>query len=287
MQQQFHRDHNNIGFSTKNESRRSGALSRGLLMPSETTAIHTKSGYENGGTFNDDVPGTNHQPALQSARINSFQEIDSPQLKLKRPGFEAACSGDNRQSASLITDKDVKVFFKSLKKSTTKTSVAQVLSTFGELKYIRLPYSKLKKKNLGYGYVIFQDSEVTEHVLNNIQTVSIDNKLIELRRFEDNNNPSNQELKKIEKYVEEYVKQSEAAKPSKNSFGKNFPKLRENTEAEGVQAQPKTAYYTRWNLHSIKPTHTYFHNVRKERSPPKDNSNLLFRIVHSNRVGIY
>ena len=79
--------------------------------------------------------------------------------------------------------KPIKVFFKSLRKFTTKESVVAALSSFGPLSYVRLPFSKSKNRNIGYGYVVYQDQAIAERVVSEVKRVEIDGKLIELTKY--------------------------------------------------------------------------------------------------------
>lgn len=57
-----------------------------------------------------------------------------------------------------------KVFFKGLKKKTTPQTVESVLSSFGELSDLKMPFSQSSKKNMGFGHATFVDPAVAARI---------------------------------------------------------------------------------------------------------------------------
>lgn len=70
------------------------------------------------------------------------------------------------------------VFIKKIRKSTSAETLFAAMSRFGEILYINFPFSKSKKKNYGYGYVIFTDMKVRDFLLNSIKKLEIDERVV-------------------------------------------------------------------------------------------------------------
>ena len=70
------------------------------------------------------------------------------------------------------------VFIKKIRKSTSAETLFTSMSSFGEILYINFPFSKSKKKNYGYGYVIFRDMEVRDFLLTSIKKLEIDERVV-------------------------------------------------------------------------------------------------------------
>lgn len=169
-----------------------------------------------------------------------------------------------------------KIFFKSIRKTTTKDTVESVLSMFGELCYLRFPYSKAKKRNLGYGIAMFKDPGVTRHLLVSVKHVVIDGRQIEFQVYQENERKSNIEVKASHKAIKAYIRQSSLERFEINSIGK------EPTVLKAGGSNQDTAFNIRWNLHSIKPNHSFYYNLAAspERNVrEKGVGNLLFRVL--------
>ncbi len=93
--------------------------------------------------------------AKQAAAIPALRKVDP---KLKREGAT--------------------VFIKKIRKSTSAETLFAAMSRFGEILYINFPFNKSKKKNYGYGYVIFRDMKVRDFLLNSIKKLEIDERVV-------------------------------------------------------------------------------------------------------------
>ena len=71
-------------------------------------------------------------------------------------------------------NKRKRLFFKGLNKYTTRNMVHSVLSTYGDIEYLRLPFSKHKNINMGHGFVIFNDYRVVLRLILDVRTINID-----------------------------------------------------------------------------------------------------------------
>lgn len=58
------------------------------------------------------------------------------------------------------------------------------LSSLGDVKYLRVPYSQRKRKNLGYGFVVFQQEAVADKLASNKIVIMIDDKIISFEKFD-------------------------------------------------------------------------------------------------------
>lgn len=80
-------------------------------------------------------------------------------------------------------EQEVKLFFKPLNKRTSREVVQHALSKLGPISYLRVPFSKKKNKNLGYGFVVFENLEVSQQILEFDLRVQIDDKLVGFEKF--------------------------------------------------------------------------------------------------------
>ena len=153
-------------------------------------------------------------------------------------------------------DKNVKVFFKSLKKSSTLESVVHALSEFGQLKYVRLPFSKTKKRNMGYGYAIYEDGNDAIDLLRTNKNVLVDGKPVTISSFSFAKNTSSP--------------RNEVA------FCFDQSALSEDSELGGNNS--KTTESIKPGLHAIKPTCSEFYLLRGCFSKLANSQNLRFSI---------
>ena len=83
---------------------------------------------------------------------------------------------DKDESRISSTD-GLKVFFKGLRKRTTPQHLLQVLSLFGEVVDLKVPFSTSKQKNMGYGSAVFADPR-SVFELKMKATLEVDQKLV-------------------------------------------------------------------------------------------------------------
>lgn len=116
-----------------------------------------------------------HSPAISS--LLRGREVPTTQgtmeRHLPRPPF---------QNTSEL-EQEVKLFFKPLNKRTSREVVQHALSKLGPISYLRVPFSKKKNKNLGYGFVVFENLEVSQQILEFDLRVQIDDKLVGFEKF--------------------------------------------------------------------------------------------------------
>ena len=78
----------------------------------------------------------------------------------------------------------IKIFFKNIPREMNTKDVSSFFSKYGKLKYIRVPYSMKKKRNMGYGNLVFEDRSLAKMLLSQEKYLKIENKLIELSELE-------------------------------------------------------------------------------------------------------
>lgn len=81
-------------------------------------------------------------------------------------------------------DLNCKIFFKFFNKTSNKEALEKILSDYGEVVHLRVPYSRRKKRNLGYGYAIFATPDSVEKVLSVKDGIIIDGKTVCFHRFD-------------------------------------------------------------------------------------------------------
>jgi len=81
-------------------------------------------------------------------------------------------------------DNQRKLFFKPLNKKTKQEDALQAISRLGSVAYLRIPFSKLKNKNLGYGFVIFHSDQLANTLVNARIPVLIQGNAVTFHRFD-------------------------------------------------------------------------------------------------------
>ncbi len=79
---------------------------------------------------------------------------------------------------------EFKLFFKFLNKRTDLETLNEVFSSYGEVVHLRIPFSQKKKKNLGYGYVIFSQASSIDQIMNLATPVIVDGKPLVFYTFD-------------------------------------------------------------------------------------------------------
>ena len=84
---------------------------------------------------------------------------------------KVGASEPERQDASLLSNTSPttsyqKVFIRQVPKRVDSQVLRAVLEKFGQIAYLRVPFSLKRKKNMGYGFVIFADQKTADLFLN-------------------------------------------------------------------------------------------------------------------------
>lgn len=129
------------------------------------------------------APGISHnlsqrQGSVATREFSRYQVVQSAPSENARKSANAEAFQQEKTS-----DNEVKLFFKPLNKRTTKDGVQSVLSQFGSISYLRVPFSKKKNKNLGYGFVVFENPHVANSVLYSAKKIIIDDKTLQFEKF--------------------------------------------------------------------------------------------------------
>lgn len=83
----------------------------------------------------------------------------------------------------------LKIFIKGLKKKTSPDEVFAAFSCHGTILRLKVPYSKSKEKNMGYGFVEFLDREDAIRLLKNVSSILVDGKDIDISIYTKNGKP--------------------------------------------------------------------------------------------------
>lgn len=79
---------------------------------------------------------------------------------------------------------EFKLFFKFLNKRTDLDTLNEVFASYGEVIHLRIPFSQKKKKNLGYGYVIFSNAASIKAIMSSPTPVIVDGKPLVFYTFD-------------------------------------------------------------------------------------------------------
>lgn len=145
--------------------------------------------------------------------------------------------------------KKIKLFFRGLYKRTNKETAAKVFSQHGCIEYLRLPFCKTKNKNMGYGFVVFQDPAVASQVLSNLKSVIIDGKTIQLHSYSLAKLPS--------------VPSTSTSEPQANEYREIYcERQRTKDSCLSREASPSNSAATQrdqsTSFHSVKPTRSKY-----------------------------
>ena len=77
----------------------------------------------------------------------------------------------------------IKIFLENLPKRASLVEIQNKLAAFGTLRYLRVPYSPQKRKNLGYGQVVFEDQELAKRLAQQKATFTIFDRVVNLSSF--------------------------------------------------------------------------------------------------------
>lgn len=198
-----------------------------------------------------------------SASQNSTTQ--SPQIEPANPVNQIAASNQ----------KMFRVFFKSLRKTSTKESIVAALSQFGQIRFLHLPFNKTKNRVIGYGYVVYQDQSIGKRLVNEVKQVEIDGRLISLTKyatsFDSEARPNNPDIPcpKADP-SEQAFKKATIKKHKTDSSQENQKRVRKLSEANYLSYEASC-------LHSIKPTQVAFSSLQKNLPQLQhDSSNLTF-----------
>ncbi len=174
------------------------------------------------------------------------------------------------------------IFIRGVKKYTKPKTIEKIFSRFGHLLHIHFPYNPNNKKNIGYGYVAFVDPEIGRYMLEEVKSVSIDGKKVELRRFVEKNLTDSSDSK-VEESKPKEPKEKEKGKRSllsKASFDAFICK-EDGHDCTTPGSASATDVHNIQDIHCTKPTNKrYFQYDRSfSRTRASDAANLAFRVL--------
>ena len=207
------------------------------------------------------------------------------------------------------------IFFKCLKKTTTPETIREVFSQFGHLVYVQLPYNKVKRRNIGYGYVVFDDNNLGQYLVEKVKSVIIDDKTIVLTTFVEkrdlmkmkdiekkyNFNKINTELQGdivMKQPFEKSIRSSKAeAEGQPNEFQRRLAndyeqfdcRSMKQEEDQSTKSDVESIIYlgsSRHQHHSSKPTSSAYFKIERDSYYVHEVSNLKFRTENESLVAI-
>ena len=92
--------------------------------------------------------------------------------------------GSEAVYGSLPHPDDCKVFFKGLKKKTSPASVLAAFIPFGPVLLIKVPFSHITRKNMGYGHVVFKDAQIAQDLVESVGSLTIEGKTVILSGYD-------------------------------------------------------------------------------------------------------
>jgi RNA recognition motif-containing protein len=211
-------------------------------------------------------------PENSSQYLSLVNELRDPATSVNRKSLVMRLSKLNGQL----------IFIRGVKKYTKPKTIERTFSRFGQLLHIHFPYNPNNKKNIGYGYVAFVDPEVGRYLLEEVKSVSIDGKKVELRRFVEKNLTDSSDLR---------VEETKPKEPTEKTKGKRSLLSRPSFDAfickeDGHDcttpgSASATDVHSIQDIHCTKPTNKrYFQYDRSfSRTRASDAANLAFRVL--------
>lgn len=185
--------------------------------------------------------------AKRSLTFDSSIKLASSEFPLSQP-----TKGEN---FSVTPDYARKLFFKPLNKHSTREQVLQSLEKFGKVEYLRVPYSNKKKKNLGYGFVMFQSQKVSDFLCEHQIRTKIDDKIVGFSKFD------------IQKFKSKGHNSDKSL--SEDDFVGNELNSLHNLRSGMIQIDAIDS-----KSHFVKPTSKRFYSIRRYRDFTKYKFNL-------------
>jgi RNA recognition motif-containing protein len=212
-------------------------------------------------------------PENSSQYLSLVDELRDPAASVNRKSLVMRLSKLNGQL----------IFIRGVKKYTKPKTIERIFSRFGQLLHIHFPYNPNNKKNIGYGYVAFVDPATGRYLLEEVKSVSIDGKKVELRRFVEKNLTDSSDSK-----VEEEAKpkaplekeKGQRSLMSRPSFDAFICK-EDGHDCTTPGSASATDVHNTQDIHCTKPTNKrYFQYDRSfSRTRASDAANLAFRIL--------
>lgn len=146
------------------------------------------------------------------------------------------------ESISDTPDNARKLFFKPLNKHSTREEVLHILERFGRVDYLRVPYSNKKRKNLGYGFVVFQSQRVADFLCDHKIKTKIDDKIVGFSKFD------------IQKFKNK-------RKDSEESSSEGVILMKDLSSLNYLNPEPNKNFALDCKSHFLKPTNKRFFSI--------------------------
>ena len=172
-----------------------------------------------------------------------------------------------------------RVFFKGLEKKISRAEIEELFSEYGEIHYLRFPFNQPRQRNLGYGYVIFNDPKVADHLLQDVKQVNIGEKHIDLILFSDKENKKSKKVKNTLSTIKTHIREQT---PEKADFQPKHASGFEGLNRKRGRDPTNPAYVIYWDLHSVKPCHRLYFSPANPGCSHLDHreEDLEFRVPH-------
>ena len=253
-------------------------------MSEDSSLINNASsgGSERSATFCDGTPLFEKEEPLKNSRsfkgttLENMAPSDSSFLRLAgmRSKEQGSISSPQNRPEGFI-EQVVKVFFKGLKKTTTFETVCEAFGQLNRIKYMRFPFSVLRKKNMGYGFVIFEDQEFAASLIHEIGFVEIEGARVCLSEFRKESRAEMRTLgrKENKKPVPAALEGKLESSPSASDEA--VVRLMDLSSQQPSEQQREQVSAT-W--HRIKPTSAHYHKSKHIPRGWHNSSNVILNI---------
>jgi RNA recognition motif-containing protein len=172
-----------------------------------------------------------------------------------------------------------------LRSKTTKETVYQVLSAFGPVRYLRMPFNNSLKKNLGYGFVIYSENSTGRYLLREVRKLSVDGKEVLLLDYMTN---SHERKARWNQSNSPKLSADELAKQTVGVLRSDFlpdkpvtrlePAKQLSYSFDAVRNQVAVALDTQLALERHRPTSSRYYSMGRRLDSSFSPHNLKFRV---------
>lgn len=175
------------------------------------------------------------------------------------------------------------IFFKCLKKTTTPETIRQVFCQFGKLAYVQLPYNKVKKRNIGYGYVVFYHPSIGKYLVEQVKAINIDGKLINISSFVERQHMLKTEAAPPVHWTSAVPCETAVGQGKEDVLGPDDEddcKSFKQEEDQSTRSDVDSILYlsgSSCQYHSVKPNEKLYSLIERDSGLKHDPENLMFR----------
>ena len=229
-----------------------------------------------------------HQPARRAQFATRYHQGGSLQKSCEsafRPRRKPQIDDDSHlnKTSKILTyarsNKSV-IFFKCLKKTTTPETIRQVFSRFGKLAYVQLPYNKMKKRNIGYGYAVFYDRSIGVYLVDQVKAINIDGKLINICPFIEKQHMLKTDAAAPEDWPNGELDAAQAKNDVLEGDVEDDCKLFKEEEDQSTRSDVDSILYlsdSSCQYHSVKPTEKLYSSIERDTGLDHSANNLWIK----------